>query len=74
MKGAYDNKEKVLILEFLEGKRDNPKINAILLIKRGIKDTNYAEKKNKLMKQEENKKYTLELRHHSDEIFAEETL
>ena len=46
----------------------------MLFNKWGIKDTNYAEKKNKLMEQEENKKYALELRRHSDEIFEEETL
>ena len=80
LKEAYDSKEKVLKLKFLKGKRDNPKINAILLIKGGIKDTNYAEKKkqidetNKKKKQEENKKYAVELRHHPDEVFEEETL
>ncbi len=36
-----------LVINFMKGKRDNPKINAILLIKGTLKDTDYSEKKKK---------------------------
>ena len=32
-----------LVINFMKGKRDNPKINAILLIKGTLKDTDYDE-------------------------------
>ena len=79
-KGAYDANKKTLLLKFIKGPKDNPKINAILIIKGTINDTEFAEKKKKLDEmnnkklQEARKKLAIDLRHHSDEAFEEETL
>ena len=69
-----------LIVNFKKGSADNPKINAILLIKGTLKDTDYFEKKKK---DEENKKKKMKqlkkeelinLRHDADELYDEEQL
>ena len=69
-----------LVVNFKKGSADNPKINAILLIKGSIKDTDYSEKKRK---DEENKKKKMKmlrkeelinLRHDADELYDEEQL
>ena len=69
-----------LIVNFKKGSADNPKINAILLIKGTLKDTDYLEKKKK---DEENKKKKMKqlkkeelinLRHDADELYDEEQL
>ena len=69
-----------LILNFLKGKADNPKINAILLIKGTLKDTDFNEKKKK---DEENRKKRMKqlkreelinLRHDADELYDEDQL
>ena len=67
-------------LNFVKGSADNPKINAILLIKGSLKDTDYIEK---MKKEEENKKKRIKqmkkdeliaLRHDADELYNEEDL
>ena len=69
-----------LQLNFVKGSADNPKINAILLIKGSLKDTDYYEK---MKKEEENKKKRIKqmkkdeliaLRHDADELYNEEDL
>ena len=69
-----------LVVNFLKGSADNPKINAILLVKGTLKDTDYAEKKKK---DEENRKKKMKqlkreelinLRHDADELYDEEQL
>ena len=69
-----------LLVNFLKGSADNPKVNAILLIKGELKDTDYLEKKKK---DEENKKKKMKelkreelinLRHDADELYDEELL
>ena len=69
-----------LVVNFLKGSADNPKINAILLIKGTLKDTDYSEKKKK---DEENRKKKMKqmrreelitLRHDADELYDEEQL
>jgi hypothetical protein len=69
-----------LKINFLKGRADNPKINAILLVKGTLKDTDYSEMQKKI---EENKKKKMKqlkaeelinLRHDSDELYDEETL
>ena len=69
-----------LVFNFLKGSADNPKINAILLLKGTLKDTDYSEKKRR---DEENKKKKLKqmrkeelinLRHDADELYDEEQL
>ena len=69
-----------LLVNFKKGNADNPKINAILLIKGILKDTDYTEKKKK---DEENKKKKMKmlrkeelinLRHDADELYDEEQL
>lgn len=64
----------------MKGTADNPKINAILLIKGTLKDTDYSEKQKKI---EENRKKKMrqlkkeeliKLRHDSDELYNEEQL
>jgi len=69
-----------LVVNFLKGTADNPKINAILLVKGTLKDTDYAEKKKK---DEENRKKKMKqlkreelinLRHDADELYDEEQL
>ena len=69
-----------LLVNFMKGSADNPKINAILLIKGSLRDTDYAEKKKK---DEENKKKRMKqykkeelikLRHDADELYNEEQL
>jgi len=37
-----------LIVNFLKGEKDNPKINAILLVKGSLEDTDYNHYKNQL--------------------------
>ena len=69
-----------LKLNFLKGRADNPKINAILLIKGTLKDTDYTEKQKR---NEENRKKKMKqmrreeliaLRHDADELYDEEQL
>ena len=69
-----------LLVNFLRGGADNPKINAILLLKGTLKDTDYSEKKKR---DEENKKKKMRqmrkeelinLRHDADELYDEEQL
>jgi len=69
-----------LLVNFMKGSADNPKINAILLLKGTLKDTDYSEKKRR---DEENKKKKLKqmrkeelinLRHDADELYDEEQL
>jgi len=69
-----------LVVNFKKGSADNPKINAILLVKGSLKDTDYTEKKKK---DEENKKKKMKmlkkeelinLRHDADELYDEEQL
>ena len=69
-----------LVINFMKGKRDNPKINAILLIKGTLKDTDYSEKKKKeeemlkkRMKQLK-KEELINLRHDADELYDESIL
>jgi len=78
-KNALDQNDN-LVVNFLKGSADNPKVNAILLIKGTLKDTDYTEKKKK---DEENRKKKLKqlkkeelinLRHDSDELYDEEQL
>ena len=69
-----------LLVNFLKGSADNPKINAILLIKGNLKDTDYSEKK---QRDEENRKKKMRqmrkdelinLRHDADELYDEAQL
>lgn len=69
-----------LLVNFVKGSADNPKINAILLIKGNLKDTDYSEKR---QKEEENRKKKMRqmrkdelinLRHDADELYDEEQL
>ena len=69
-----------LLINFLKGSADNPKVNAILLIKGTLKDTDFIEKKKK---DEENRKKKqrqmkteelIALRHDADESYSEEQL
>jgi hypothetical protein len=69
-----------LLVNFLKGSADNPKINAILLIKGNLKDTDYSEKK---QRDEENRKKKMRqmrsdelinLRHDADELYDEQQL
>ena len=69
-----------LQINFVKGSADNPKINAILLVKGSLKDTDYIEK---MKKEEENKKKRMKqmkkdeliaLRHDADELYDEEQL
>ena len=69
-----------LLVNFVKGSADNPKVNAILLIKGNLKDTDYTEKK---QKDEENRKKKMKqlkreelikLRHDADELYDEEQL
>jgi hypothetical protein len=76
--GAYDSKSKQLKVKFVKGAKDNPKINAILLYKGDIYDTDYAEIKrkqeeaNRKKLQEAKKGMLIELRHHPDEVYDED--
>ena len=76
--GAYENEQ--LKLKFLKGSKDNPKINGILLYKGKKIETDYAEVKKKAeenkrkMLNVEKKKINLDLRHHPDENYDDETL
>ena len=75
---AYDAQSKMLKIKFVKGPKDNPKINALLIYKGDIYDTDFAEKKKKLDEenrkklQEAKKVYLSEKRHHPDEIYDEE--
>ncbi len=69
-----------LQINFVKGSADNPKVNAILLVKGSLKDTDYMEK---MKKEEENKKKRMKqmkkdeliaLRHDADELYDEEQL
>lgn len=69
-----------LQINFVKGSADNPKVNAILLVKGSLKDTDYIEK---MKKEEENKKKRMKqmkkdeliaLRHDADELYDEEQL
>ena len=69
-----------LQINFVKGSADNPKVNAILLVKGSLKDTDYIEK---MKKEEENKKKRMKqmkkdeiiaLRHDDDELYDEEQL
>ena len=77
-KGALEGDK--LKLNFLKGSADNPKVNAILLIKGTLKDTDYSEKQKR---NEENRKKKMKqmrreeliaLRHDADELYDEEQL
>jgi hypothetical protein len=78
--GAYDSKSKQLKVRFVKGSKDNPKINAILLYRGDINDTEFAEKKkkqeeiNKKKLQEAKKHLLIEMRHHPDDIYNEEDI
>jgi hypothetical protein len=78
--GAYDAKNKVLKLRFVKGSKDNPKINAIIVLKGTIYDTDFAEKKrhqdeaNRKKLQEAKKQILVQLRHHPDEIYDEDAV
>jgi hypothetical protein len=67
-----------LKVTFLKGLRDNPKINAILIIKGDIMETEYAERKKKLIEENQKKiqkmkmKSLLVKKHDVDEEFDEE--
>lgn len=71
---------KQLQLSFVKGSADNPKINAILLIKGGLQETDYNENQKKGQEErkkklsEARKREMLNLRHDSDELFNEEDL
>jgi hypothetical protein len=75
---AYDSKGKTLKVKFVKTHADNPKINAIVIFKGDIMDTDFSEKKKKMDEvhrkkmQEFKKKYLIELRHHPDEIYDED--
>jgi hypothetical protein len=75
---AYDSKTKQLKIKFIKGPKDNPKINAILVYKGDILDTEYAEKKKKLDEenrkklQEVKKKYLIEKKHSPEEVYDED--
>ena len=69
-----------LLVNFVKGSADNPKVNAILLIKGNLKDTDYTEKR---QKDEENRKKKMRqlkreelinLRHDPDVLYDEEQL
>ena len=69
-----------LQINFVKGSADNPKVNAILLVKGSLKDTDYMEK---MKREEENKKKRMKqmkkdeliaLRHDTDELYDEEQL
>ena len=69
-----------LQINFVKGSADNPKVNAILLVKGSLKDTDYIEK---MKKEAENKKKRMKqmkkdeliaLRHDADELYDEEQL
>ena len=69
-----------LQINFVKGSADNPKVNAILLVKGSLKDTDYIEK---MKREEENKKKRMKqmkkdeliaLRHDADELYDEEQL
>lgn len=76
---AIDDNDKLLI-KFMKGKADNPKINAILLIRGSMNDAGYQDYQktvsdfNKKKFGEEKKQYILDLRHDSDEIYDEKDL
>jgi hypothetical protein len=76
--GAYENEQ--LKLKFLKGYKDNPKINGILLYKGNKLETDYADAKKKAEENKrkllnvEKKKINLDLRHHPDENYDDETL
>jgi hypothetical protein len=76
--GAYENEQ--LKLKFLKGYKDNPKINGILLYKGNKLETDYADAKKKAEENKrkllnvEKKKLNLDLRHHPDENYDDETL
>lgn len=78
--GGYDAKKKEIKLRFLKGSKDNPKINAIVVLKGNLNQSEFVEKKkkndriNQKKLQEGLKKQRLDLRHHSDEDFNEEAL
>jgi hypothetical protein len=78
--GAYDAKSKQLKIKFLKGSKDNPKINAILIYRGDVRDTDFAEKKKKLEEinrkklQEAKKSLLIEKRHHPDEIYDEDAV
>jgi len=71
--GAYEPKNKLVRIRFVKGGADNPKINAILIIRGELKDTDYAEKKKVLDDVKKKKMQTLKQsqllnkRHSSDE-------
>ena len=78
-KGALESGNK-LVVNFIKGKADNPKINAILLIKGTLNDSDYYEtqkknSENRKKKLSESKKLkVIDLRHDSDELYDEEKL
>ena len=58
--GAYDKKNKLIRVKFIKGSADNPKINAIAIVKGNLMDTDYAEKKKIL--EEARKKQLMKLK------------
>ena len=41
--GGYDEENQTLRIAFVKGEADNPKVNAILIVRGGLKDTDYDE-------------------------------
>ena len=78
-KNALESGKK-LVVNFFKGKADNPKINAILLIKGSLNDSDYYEtqkrnSENRKKRLSESKKLkVIDLRHDSDELYDEEKL
>ena len=76
--GAFDAKNKLLKVRFLKGAKDNPKINAIVVYRGSIYDTEYSDKKKKLDEenrkklQEAKKAYLIEKKHNPEEVYDEE--
>jgi hypothetical protein len=75
---AFENQE--LKVKFVKGSKDNPKVNGIILYKGNKLQTDYIEvkkradeNKRKLLNREK-KKLNLDLRHHPDENYDDETL
>ncbi len=54
---AYNEETEELMVKFIKGEKDNPKINAILLVKGSLDDTDYESFKAQL---EELERQTLE--------------
>ena len=55
VEGAYDESDHTIDLVFNKGQRDNPKVNAIVLVKGGIENTDYENFKNQVEELEKEK-------------------